>query len=198
METITRQSYIDKIEKYLGKDFIIILTGQRRVGKSCVLRLFCEVAAAKPESNIIYIDKEKNDYDDIRTYQDLNAYIETRRDKSKTNYILIDEIQEIESFEKSVRNYYEEPDIEIVVTGSNSSLLSSDLSNKIGGRYKEIYVQALSYEEFMTFHQLPDTDETLSKYIQFGGLPGLKKIGLNEQDAREYQRARLYLLTWQA
>ena len=188
METIVRQSYIDKIVKYLGKDFIIILTGQRRVGKSCILRLFREKVAANAQSNIIYIDKEKNDFDAIRTYQDLNAYIEEKRDKSKTNYILIDEIQEIESFEKSVRSYYEEPDIEIIVTGSNSSMLSSDLSNKIGGRYKEIYVQALSYEEFMTFHQLPDSDETLSKYIQFGGLPGLKKIGLNEQDAREYQR----------
>ena len=188
METIVRQSYIDKIEKYLGKDFIIILTGQRRVGKSCILRLFREKVAANAQSNIIYIDKEKNDFDAIRTYQDLNAYIEEKRDKSKTNYILIDEIQEIESFEKSVRSYYEEPDIEIIVTGSNSSMLSSDLSNRIGGRYKEIYVQALSYEEFMTFHELSDNDETLSKYIRFGGLPGLKKIGLNEQDAREYQR----------
>ena len=66
-------------------------------------------------------------------------------------------------------------------------MLSGDLANKIGGRYKEIYVQALSYEEFMAFHELPDSDDTLAKYIQFGGLPGLKKIGLDEQDAREYQ-----------
>ena len=66
-------------------------------------------------------------------------------------------------------------------------MLSRDLSTLIGGRYKEIYIQALSYEEFMLFHQLSDSDDTLAKYIQFGGLPGLVKMGLDEQDAREYQ-----------
>ena len=188
MNAIVRQSYFDKIEKCLGKDTIIILTGQRRVGKSYILRLFRDKVASEAQSNVIFIDKEKNEFEDIKTYKELNAYIEERRDKSKKNYILVDEIQEIELFEKSVRSYYEEPDIEIVVTGSNSSMLSSDLSNKIGGRYKEIYIQALSYEEFMAFHQLPDSDDTLAKYIQFGGLPGLMKVGLDEQDAYEYQK----------
>ena len=188
MNAIVRQSYFDKIEKCLGKDTIIILTGQRRVGKSCILRLFRDKVTSEAQSNVIFIDKEKNEFEDIKTYKELNAYIEERRDKSKKNYILVDEIQEIELFEKSVRSYYEEPDIEIVVTGSNSSMLSSDLSNKIGGRYKEIYIQALSYEEFMAFHQLPDSDDTLAKYIQFGGLPGLMKVGLDEQDAYEYQK----------
>lgn len=187
MKTIVRQSYLDKIEKYLGKDTIIILTGQRRVGKSYLLRLFHEKVREDSQSNVIFIDKEKHEFDAIRTYQDLNAYIDERRDKSQKNYILIDEIQEIEAFEKSVRSYYEEPDVEIIITGSNSSMLSSDLSNRIGGRYKEIYVQALSYEEFMEFHQLQDHDDTLAKYIQFGGLPGLIKTGLDEQDVREYQ-----------
>lgn len=187
MKTIVRQSYLDKIEKYLGKDTIIILTGQRRVGKSYLLRLFHEKVREDAQSNVIFIDKEKHEFDTIRTYQDLNAYIDERRDKSQKNYILIDEIQEIEAFEKSVRSYYEEPDVEIIITGSNSSMLSSDLSNRIGGRYKEIYVQALSYEEFMEFHQLQDHDDTLAKYIQFGGLPGLIKTGLDEQDVREYQ-----------
>ena len=187
MKTIVRQSYLDKIEKYLGKDTIIILTGQRRVGKSYLLRLFHEKVREDAQSNVIFIDKEKHEFDAIRTYQDLNAYIDERRDKSQKNYILIDEIQEIEAFEKSVCSYYEEPDVEIIITGSNSSMLSSDLSNRIGGRYKEIYVQALSYEEFMEFHQLQDHDDTLAKYIQFGGLPGLIKTGLDEQDVREYQ-----------
>ena len=187
MKTIVRHSYLDKIEKYLGKDTIIILTGQRRVGKSYLLRLFHEKVREDAQSNVIFIDKEKHEFDAIRTYQDLNAYIDERRDKSQKNYILIDEIQEIEAFEKSVRSYYEEPDVEIIITGSNSSMLSSDLSNRIGGRYQEIYVQALSYEEFMEFHQLQDHDDTLAKYIQFGGLPGLIKTGLDEQDVREYQ-----------
>ena len=188
MRAILRQSYLDKIERYLGKDTIIILTGQRRIGKSYILRLFRDKVSQNQEFNVIFIDKEKHEFDDIKTYQDLNAYIDERRNKSKTNYILIDEIQDIEEFEKSVRSYYEEPDVEIVVTGSNSKMLSSDLSTLIGGRYKEIYIQALSYEEFMLFHQLPDSDDTLAKYIQFGGLPGLVKMGLDEQDAREYQQ----------
>lgn len=188
MSAILRQSYLDKIERYLGKDTIIILTGQRRIGKSYILRQFRDKVSQNLEFNVIFIDKEKHEFDDIKTYQDLNAYIDERRNKSKTNYILIDEIQDIEEFEKSVRSYYEEPDVEIVVTGSNSKMLSSDLSTLIGGRYKEIYIQALSYEEFMLFHQLPDSDDTLAKYIQFGGLPGLVKMGLDEQDAREYQQ----------
>ena len=187
MNAILRQSYLEKIERYLGKDTIIILTGQRRIGKSYILRLFRDKVNKDERANIIFIDKEKHEFDDIKTYQDLNAYIDARRDKNKTNYILVDEIQDIEEFEKSVRSYYEEPDIELVITGSNSKMLSSDLSSLIGGRYKEIYIQALSYEEFMLFHQLTDSDDTLAKYIQFGGLPGLVKMGLDEQDAREYQ-----------
>ena len=187
MHAIVRHSYLDRIEKYLGKDTIIIIVGQRRVGKSYTLRLFRDKVANDINANIIFIDKEKHEYRDIQTDQDLNAYIDERRDKTKTNYILIDEVQDIDGFEKSIRSYYEEPDVELIVTGSNSNMLSSDLANKIGGRYKEIFVQALSYEEFMEFHDLPDSDDTLAKYIQFGGLPGLKKIGLDEQDAREYQ-----------
>jgi predicted AAA+ superfamily ATPase len=171
----------------LGKDTIIILTGQRRIGKSYIMRLFRDKVNKDERANIIFVDKEKHEFDDIKTYQDLNAYIDARRDKEKTNYILVDEIQDIEDFEKSVRSYYEEPDIELVITGSNSKMLSSDLSTLIGGRYKEIYIQALSYGEFMLFHQLTDSDDTLAKYIQFGGLPGLVKMGLDEQDAREYQ-----------
>ena len=187
MSAILRQSYLEKIERYLGRDTIIILTGQRRIGKSYILRLFRDKVSKDAGSNVIFIDKEKNEFDDIKTYKDLNAYIDERRNRAKKNYILVDEIQDIAEFEKSVRSYYEEPDVEIVVTGSNSKMLSGDLSTLIGGRYKEICVQALSYEEFMLFHTLPDSDDTLAKYIRFGGLPGLVKIGLDEQDAREYQ-----------
>ena len=187
MNAILRQSYLDKIEHHLGKDTIIILTGQRRIGKSYILRLFKDKVSKEAGANVIFIDKEKHEFDDIKTYHDLNAYIDERRNKAMKNYILVDEIQDIEEFEKSVRSYYEEPDVEIVVTGSNSKMLSRDLSTLIGGRYKEIYIQALSYEEFMLFHQLSDSDDTLAKYIQFGGLPGLVKMGLDEQDAREYQ-----------
>lgn len=187
MKEIIRQTYLNMIDKYLGKDTIIIITGQRRVGKSSILRMFKHKVDILENTNVIYIDKEKKEFDTIRTYHDLNSYIDKHRDTSKLNYILVDEIQEIEQFEKSIRSYYEDDDIEIVITGSNSKMLSGDLSTIIGGRYKEIYVQSLSYEEFMQFHKMPDSDDTLAKYIQLGGLPGLVKMGTDEQDVREYQ-----------
>lgn len=86
-----------------------------------------------------------------------------------------------------MRSYRTEPDTDIIITGSNARMLSNELSTLIGGRYKEIYIQSLSYAEFLTFHKLADNDESLALYIQYGGLPGLQRIGLNENDAREYQ-----------
>lgn len=187
MGTIRRQTYIDKIEKYLGKETIIVLVGQRRVGKSCILKMIRDDKMADSCNNVIYIDKEKWQYDAIQTYQNLNEYIEKHWDKDKHNYILIDEVQDIREFERSVRSFRTEPNTDIVITGSNAKMLSNELSTLIGGRYKEIYIQSLSYNEFLEFHNLPDNDESLSLYIQYGGMPGLAKIGLEEDDAREYQ-----------
>lgn len=187
MATIRRQSYIDKIEKYLGKETIIVLVGQRRVGKSCILKMIRDDKMADSGNNVIYIDKEKWQYDAIQTYKDLNEYIERYWVNDKHNYILIDEVQDIEEFERSVRSFRTEPNTDIIITGSNARMLSNELSTLIGGRYKEIYIQSLSYNEFLEFHNLSDNDESLSLYIQYGGMPGLAKIGLEEDDAREYQ-----------
>ena len=187
MATIIRQAYIDKIEKYLGKETIIVLVGQRRVGKSYMMKTVRDQKASNPDNNIIYIDKEKREFDSIRNYQDLNQYIDEHFVASKHNYILIDEIQDITEFERSIRSFRTEPNTDIIITGSNAKMLSNELSTLIGGRYKEIYIQSLSYKEFLVFHQLPDNDDSLAKYIQYGGLPGLAKIGLEEDDAREYQ-----------
>ena len=188
MGILVRQHYLDKIEKYLGKDTIIVLTGQRRVGKSYTLRMVRDIKAQDEHNNIIYIDKEKKAFDHIKNYQDLNTHIDAHYQTGKMNYILIDEIQEIEEFERSVRSYITEPDAEVIVTGSNAKMLSNELSTIIGGRYKEIYVHSLSYKEFLQFHNLKDGDDALTKYIQFGGLPGLLKMGLDEDDAMEYQK----------
>ena len=187
MESIIRQSYIDKIEKHLGKETIIVLVGQRRVGKSYTLKMIRDRKVSDENNNIIYIDKEKREFDDIQTYQDLNNYIGQHFLPDKHNYILIDEVQDIKEFERSIRCYRTEPNTDIIITGSNARMLSNELSTLIGGRYKEIYIQSLSYNEFLEFQQLSDTDESLTLYIQYGGLPGLAKIGLDEDDAREYQ-----------
>lgn len=187
METIFRQTYIDKIEKYLGKEAIVVIVGQRRVGKSYMLRQLLELKSRDAANNIIYIDKEKRQFDAIENYQDLNAYIEEHIDRAKHNYILIDEIQDIKGFERSIRSYRTEPNTDVVITGSNARMLSSDLSTLIGGRYKEIHILPLSYQEFLMFHKLTDNDESLGKYISFGGLPGLVVMGLDEEVARDYQ-----------
>ena len=178
---------MDKIEKYLGRETIIVLVGQRRVGKSCLMKLLYEKKASQKENNVIYIDKEKREFDFIKTYQDLNAYLDQRVKQDKHNYILIDEIQDISEFERSVRSFRTDPDTDVIITGSNAAMLSSELSTLIGGRFKEIYIQPLSYNEFCEFHGLTDSDNTLGKYLQYGGMPGLVKMGLDEEDIREHQ-----------
>lgn len=187
MESIERSLYINQIEKHLGKGLIIVLVGQRRVGKSYMLRMVRDAKISNSSNNVIFIDKEKRAFDTIKNYQDLNQYIEAQWVEGKHNYILIDEVQDIDEFERTVRSYRTEPDTDIIITGSNARMLSNELSTLIGGRYKEIYIQSLSYTEFLTFHKLADNDESLALYIQYGGLPGLLRIGLNEDDAREYQ-----------
>ena len=167
---------------------IIVLTGQRRVGKSYLLKQFYQEKIKEPNSNIIYIDKEKREFDFIRNYQNLNDYIESKFVKDKHNYILIDEVQDIAEFERSVRSYRTEENADVIITGNNAKMLSGELSTIIGGRFKEIYIQPLSYEEFLTFHSLDDNDDSLTQYINLGGMPGLNKIGLHEDDVREYQK----------
>lgn len=187
MNIIERPLYLNKIFKNLERNAVIILTGQRRVGKSYLLRSLRNKLREISDNNIIFIDKEKKEFDTILTYSDLNAFIDKNRKKRVKNFVLIDEVQDIENFEKTLRSYYEEEDMELIVTGSNSKMLSSELSSIIGGRYKEIYIQSLNYDEFLTFHNLPDDDESLSKYLRYGGLPGLMKTGLQEDDVLEYQ-----------
>ncbi len=187
MDLKLRQYYLDKVEKYLGKQVIIVLVGQRRVGKSYMLRQLYDIKSSDPDNNLILIDKEKRQFDFIRDYQDLNAYVDEHLEPGKRNFILIDEVQDISEFERSVRSFRTDPNIEVIITGSNARMLSSDLTTLIGGRYKEIHILPLSYQEFLDFHHLDDDDEALRKFISFGGLPGLAVMGLDEEIARDYQ-----------
>lgn len=187
MNVITRQQYADKVDAWLGKQQIIVLVGQRRVGKSYVLKDFVQRHGGEADANIIYIDKEKRQFKAIQTSDDLDAYVDARLVAGKHTYILIDEVQDIVGWEKSVRSYRTEEDVDVIVTGSNSRMLSSELGTLLGGRYEEILVQGLSYREFLEFHQLDDNEETLWLYLNYGGLPGLANIGLdNEEMVWEY------------
>lgn len=186
MELVSRPNYYSKVEKLLGKGILIVLTGQRRVGKSYVMKELVQRKQTE-DANVIYIDKEKTAFDFIADYKDLVTYIDEQRKPQKHSYILIDEVQEIKEFERGLRNYYDSPEIDIIVTGSNSDTLSSDLATLLSGRYVEIFIQGLSYEEFLVFHQLEDNDEALRKYINYGGLPGLRPMGLDDSEVvRQY------------
>ena len=187
MDLISRKYYADKVDSWLGKGQIIVLVGQRRIGKSFVLKDFMLRHEVETDANIIYIDKEKKDFDFIKNYTDLNDYIDKKFAKEKHNFILIDEIQDIEEWERSVRSYRSEDNTDIIITGSNARMLSSDLSTLLSGRCQEIHVHGLSYSEFLTFHELEDNDDSLNKYLNYGGLPGLRQIGIdNEEHVHDY------------
>lgn len=182
MDLISRPNYYNKLNKLLGKGVLIVLTGQRRVGKSYVMKELVARKGEEPGANVIFIDKEKTAFDFIANYKDLVTYVDGKIDKAKHNYILIDEVQEIKEFERGLRNYYGESYIDIIVTGSNSDILSSELGTILSGRFVEVFIQGLSYTEFLEFHNLKDNEATLSKYINYGGLPGLRPFELDDPE----------------
>ena len=182
MEILTRQHYADIVDSWIGKGNIIALVGSRRVGKSYILKDFIQRHSQDENINIIYVDKEKKDFKTIKTKDDLDAWIEERFVQGKHNYILIDEVQEIESFEDSVCSWYSEDDTDVLITGSNSDLLSGELATRLSGRHVEIRVHPLTYMEFLQFHKLPDSDESLMTYLNYGGLPGLRTVGLDNEE----------------
>ena len=182
MEVISRRYYADIVDSWIGKGNIVAIVGSRRVGKSYVLKDFIQRHKEDKDANIIYIDKEKRAFKDIKTKDDLNAWIEERFLKGKHNYILIDEAQEIEHFEESVCNWYTEEDTDVLITGSNSKMLSGELATLIAGRHVEVRIHPLTYSEFLEFHNLADSDESLMTYLNYGGLPGLRKVGLDNDE----------------
>lgn len=183
MKIIARQQYIEHIQRFIGKGMIIALTGQRRVGKSYIIRqLVSEIEAGNPDANIVYINKEKTKYADIRNADDISRYLDGKLKDDAENYLLIDEVQDIDGFENVLRSLNADEECQIVVTGSNAKMLSSELSTYLGGRYIEIHILSLSYREFLTFHRLDDSDDSLQKYLGFGGLPHLYRLGLENED----------------
>ena len=182
MEVITRRYYADIVDSWIGKGNIVAIVGSRRVGKSYVVKDFIQRHKDDKDANIIYIDKEKKAFKDIKTKDDLDAWIEERFLTGMHNYILIDEAQEIEHFEESVCNWYTEENTDVIITGSNSKMLSGELATLIAGRHVEVRIHPLTYSEFLEFHNLTDSDESLMTYLNYGGLPGLRKVGLDNDE----------------
>ena len=187
MKLINRPQYTDKIRPSIGKGLIIVLTGQRRVGKSCILQQLIQETGSKQQNNIIYINKEKTEFDFIKSHKELTLYVNEHLDHTKENYLFIDEIQEIIEFERTLRSLQADDECNIIVTGNNAKMLSSELSTVLSGRYMEFHIQSLNYKEFLEFHQLEDIDSSLMKYLTYGGLPQLYRIGIENQDlAQDY------------
>ncbi len=186
MKIIPRKKYLSQIEPFIKKEIIKVLVGQRRTGKSYLLKYLAkEFLESEPNSNIIFIDKELYQFDFINDDASLYDYI-VKNLTETFNYIFIDEIQDIKNFEKVLRDLNKRENVDIYITGSNAKLFSSELATHLSGRYIEIKVNPLSFTEFLIFHNLPNNDDSLMKYLRFGGMPYLKNLALEEEIVFSY------------
>lgn len=180
-EIIERPAYLVKIKPFIGKNLIKVLSGQRRVGKSYLLfQLMDTIRQQEPDAHIIYINKEDLAYDFIKTAGDLDAYVRQHSKPGGRNYIFIDEIQDIDGFEKALRSLLLDECNDLYITGSNAKMLSGELATYLSGRYMEFNVYSLSYPEFLQFHHLEDNEASLAHYVKYGGLPYLINLPLND------------------
>ncbi|MFI3320089.1 MAG: ATP-binding protein [Rikenellaceae bacterium] len=182
-----RNVYIERIKPFMRTPIIKVMVGHRRAGKSYLLfQLIDIIRTEEPDANIIYINREDIEFVYMVSFKELHLYISERLSDTRRNYIFIDEIQEIDNFKAVVRSLALDDNNDIYVTGSNSQLFSSDIANELGGRYVEFKIYSLSYLEFLEFHKLENSDESLEKYIHFGGLPYLIHLPMEESVIMEY------------
>ncbi|HMO34353.1 MAG TPA: ATP-binding protein [Lacibacter sp.] len=186
---IPREAYTKRLHPFVRKPLVKVLTGQRRVGKSYLLyQLIREVLQEDPTASVIYINKEDFAFDAIREAADLHDYIQQRLVAGKWNYVLVDEIQEIASFEKAIRSLLLQKQTDVYITGSNAHLLSGELATLLSGRTIEVQVYSLSYPEFLQFHRLEAGQTSLDLYLRYGGLPYLHNLQLTDEVVFEYLR----------
>jgi len=186
-DLINRPQYIDKVNPFIGKNLIKVFTGQRRVGKSYLLfQLMLLLQEQDKNGNIIYINKEDLAFSFIKNETDLNDYILANKSINKKTYVFIDEIQDILNFEVALRSLLLHDDLDLYCTGSNANLLSGDIAGHLSGRFVEIIVYSLSYNEFLEFHALTDNQSNLVNYLKYGGLPYLKHLSLEDDIIFEY------------
>ena len=186
---LIREKYLQKIKPYMGKNIIKVLTGQRRVGKTTILKQIIELIKQEDiNANTIYINKEQNKFKHLKTSEDLYQYVQLQLSKNRANYVMIDEIQEIEEFEIALRQLLVE-EIDLYCTGSNAKMLSSDLATHLSGRYIEFHISSLSYNEFLQFHTLENNNDSLNKYIRYGGMPYLIHLPFDDEIVYGYLRS---------
>ncbi len=192
---IKRELYLKKIRNFIDKPVIKVITGMRRSGKSMILKLISQELLEKGISsqNIIYINFESLMFSDLTEFKSLyNHIIEKSQTLTEKVYILLDEIQEVEHWEKAVNSFMVDLDCDIYITGSNANLLSSELATYIAGRYVEIKVYPLSFREYIDFAKIQNPQNILSneeyfeQYLQFGGLPGIHNFNYDKSNIYQY------------
>ncbi len=187
---ILREKYLNKMIDAKDKPFIKVITGVRRSGKSTLLLMFKDYLLNNNtlEDNIIYINFESALYDDIKNYKDLYQYVKGKIKKDKV-YLLLDEVQNVEAWEKAINSFSVDFDIDIYITGSNAYLLSSELSTLLSGRYIEIKMYPLSFKEYLVFNKYntkSDLDNKFMEYLKYGGLPAITLIKDNDELVLSY------------
>src|SRR5690554_2219428 len=182
-----RDLYLSQLIQYKDKPLIKVVTGIRRCGKSTLLSLFENhlIDNHIPKDHIIRMNFESFEFDHISNYREMHAYIKKRLTDNKVkHYLLLDEVQMIESWEKAVNSFLVDANVDIYITGSNAYLLSSELSTLLSGRYVEIKMQPLSFKEYLDFTQSTSSDnpqEKFNQYLKYGGLPTVVEL-LNSPD----------------
>lgn len=186
---IIRERYLKKIIAAKDTEFIKVVTGVRRSGKSTLLLMLKDflINDGVKEDNIIHINFESAMYDDIDDYKDLYKYVKERIKKGRT-YLLLDEVQNVTSWEKAINSFNVDFDIDIYITGSNAYLLSSELSTLLSGRYIEIKMYPLSFKEYLVFNNYDNNnlDDKFNEYLKYGGLPALSLIKDNDELVLSY------------
>lgn len=182
---INRENYMNKLLAYKDTEFIKVITGIRRCGKSSLLKLFMnKLKEENTKANVIYMNFESFEFDKIIDYKDMYNEIKKQIKSEGKTYILLDEVQRVTNWEKCVNALTVDFNCDIYITGSNAYLLSSELSTYLSGRYIEIKMLPLSFKEFLKFSNFKGNvsiDEKFGKYMKYGGMPGIIKLS-NDYD----------------
>ena len=181
---VDRPKYLNQLILNKDIDLVKIVSGIRRAGKSSILDLFHQhlLDTGIPETNIIHMNLESLRYRDLTDYLTFYDYVSERISHNGRTYLIFDELQTVEHWEKAIESFRIDFDVDIYITGSNAYLLSSEFSTLLVGRYIEIRVLPLSFKEFLTFYEFnPEIsiEEKFQKYLQFGGMPVLKEFQFN-------------------
>ena len=170
---LIKRTYLDELIKIIGTPDIKVITGVRRSGKSKLLELFKEYIKKNIENyNIIDINFNIPKFEKLMEYHKLYDYVEEKYVENKRNFLLIDEVQMCEEFERAINGFHAEEKYDIYITGSNAFLLSSDLATLFTGRTYEIQVFPFSFNEYLEYYKIKDIQDAFDKYIFEGGMSG--------------------------